>query len=59
MRDGRADLWHCARVALERAGVEHVEVAGRCTMCNPETFFSHRRDHGVTGRQGVVGLRAG
>jgi polyphenol oxidase len=23
-----------------------------CTSCNPELFFSHRRDHGITGRQG-------
>ncbi len=56
VRDGKADLWHCARVALERSGVGHVEVAGLCTMCNPGLFFSHRRDHGRTGRQGVVGI---
>jgi polyphenol oxidase len=58
VREGRADLWYAARVALERAGVERVEVVGRCTMCNPEEFFSHRRDRGRTGRQGVVGVRA-
>jgi copper oxidase (laccase) domain-containing protein len=33
-------------------------VAGECTICNPERYFSHRRDRGVTGRQGVVGVRA-
>lgn len=59
VRDGRADLWHCARVALERAGVTSVRVAERCTICNPGEYFSHRREHGRTGRQGVVGLRAG
>jgi YfiH family protein len=58
VRSGRADLWFAARVALERAGVERVEVAGRCTICNPLEYFSHRRDHGRTGRQGVVGLLA-
>lgn len=59
VRDGRADLWYAARVALERAGVQRVDVAGRCTICNPLEYFSHRRDHGRTGRQGVVGLLAG
>lgn len=57
-RDGRADLWLCARRGLERAGVE-VEVAGECTICNRERFFSHRRDGRATGRQGVVGVLAG
>jgi purine-nucleoside/S-methyl-5'-thioadenosine phosphorylase / adenosine deaminase len=56
VRDGRADLWLCARRALESAGAVRVEVAGECTICAPERFFSHRRDRGVTGRQGVVGV---
>jgi YfiH family protein len=54
----RADLWLCAERALRAAGIEHVEVAGECTICTPDRYFSHRRDHGVTGRQGVVGVRA-
>jgi YfiH family protein len=58
VRDGRADLWLCAERALRAAGVGHVDVAGECTICNPGRYFSHRRDQGVTGRQGVVGLRA-
>jgi len=57
VRDGRADLWLCARRALERSGVERVDVAEECTICSPGRFFSHRRDHSVTGRQGVVGAR--
>ena len=56
VRDGRADLWLCARRALEAAGAMRVAVAGECSICNPERYFSHRRDRGVTGRQGVVGL---
>ena len=56
VRDGRADLWLCARRALEAAGARRVAVAGECSICNPERYFSHRRDRGVTGRQGVVGL---
>ena len=37
VRDGCADLWYAARTALERAGVEQVEVAGRCTICAPRS----------------------
>jgi YfiH family protein len=57
VHDGRADLWLCARRALERSGVERVDVAEECTICSAERFFSHRRDRGITGRQGVVGAR--
>jgi YfiH family protein len=56
VRDGRADLWLCAERALRGAGVNVVDVAGECTICTPERYFSHRRDNGVTGRQGVVGV---
>ena len=35
-------------------GVETVERTGHCTSCEPELFFSHRRDRGRTGRQGVI-----
>jgi YfiH family protein len=55
VRHGRADLWLAARRALEGAGVTDVEVAGECSICG-ERFFSHRRDRGTTGRQGVVGM---
>jgi len=59
VRRGRADLWLCARRALEAAGARDVVVAGECTICTPDRYFSHRRDHGVTGRQGVVGVLHG
>jgi YfiH family protein len=50
--DGRMlDLAEVARRLLREAGVEHVQSAGLCTSCNPELFFSHRRDAGTTGRQ--------
>jgi polyphenol oxidase len=36
----------------------HVYDVELCTMCSdPGLFFSHRRDHGVTGRQGGVAWR--
>ena len=56
VRDGCADLWLAARRALEGAGVADVEVAGECSICGGERYFSHRRDHGTTGRQGIVGM---
>jgi YfiH family protein len=54
MRDGRLDLWTAAERALRAAGCEHVERLGVCTSCERERFFSHRRDRGHTGRQGVI-----
>jgi hypothetical protein len=46
------DLPEVARRLLARAEVEEVESAGLCTFCEAELFFSHRRDHGATGRMG-------
>lgn len=54
VRDGRLDLWTAAERALRAAGCEHVDRFDECTSCNGERFFSHRRDHGQTGRQGVI-----
>jgi YfiH family protein len=48
------DLPEVARRQLARAGVENVQSAGLCTSCEPELFFSHRRDHGRTGRQAGI-----
>jgi polyphenol oxidase len=59
VRGSRLDLWTSAERALLAAGVERVDRFDRCTFCEPETFFSHRRDAGITGRQGVIGYVAG
>jgi len=59
MDGSRLDLWTSAERALRAAGVEHVDRFDRCTSCEPETFFSHRRDAGKTGRQGVIAYVAG
>jgi YfiH family protein len=53
------DLRTSAERALRAAGVERVDHVDRCTACEPETFFSHRRDRGVTGRQGVIAYVSG
>ena len=45
------DLPEVARRLLGRAGVQRVESADLCTSCEPELFFSHRRDGARTGRQ--------
>lgn len=52
--DSHLDLWTSADRALRAAGVEQVERTDICTSCNGDRFFSHRRDHGKTGRQGVI-----
>jgi YfiH family protein len=54
VRGGRLDLWTSAQRALESAGVSDVQRTDLCTACNPGLFFSHRRDEGKTGRQGMV-----
>jgi purine-nucleoside/S-methyl-5'-thioadenosine phosphorylase / adenosine deaminase len=54
VRDSRLDLWTAAERALHAAGVEDVHRTDLCTCCNPELFFSHRRDDGRTGRQGMI-----
>src|SRR6266508_5421671 len=48
------DLWTVSERVLRDAGVESVERLDLCTACNPELFFSHRRDAASTGRQGVI-----
>jgi YfiH family protein len=46
------DLKGVAAERLRAAGVAHVSDVGRCTMCEPDVFFSHRASGGLTGRQG-------
>ncbi|WP_162909835.1 peptidoglycan editing factor PgeF [Aggregatilinea lenta] len=48
------DLWAANRIALERAGVRQIEVAGICTAARTDEFFSHRAERGKTGRFGVM-----
>jgi YfiH family protein len=57
VRGRNLDLWTVTEQILRDAGVTSVERLDVCTSCNAE-FFSHRRDGGVTGRQGVIGYVA-
>jgi polyphenol oxidase len=54
LSDGKLDLWRATELALNEAGVDEVERTDLCSFCHPELFFSHRRDRGTTGRQGVI-----
>ncbi len=58
VRGRNLDLWTAAELALEEAGATSVERLDLCTACNPDDFFSARRDGVVTGRQGVIGYLA-
>ena len=51
------DLWLANQIALQDAGVKKIEIARICTACQPEEWFSHRGERGITGRFGaLVGL---
>ena len=54
MHGRKLDLWQAAERVLRDAGVERVERFDLCTACNPELFFSHRRDGKPRGVQGVL-----
>ena len=54
LRGRNLDLRAALSLALADAGCSRVEHFAACTACAPDRFFSHRRDLGVTGRQGVI-----
>jgi YfiH family protein len=54
-RGGRVDLWTAAARQITAAGLAAGLIANPrlCTVCD-RRFFSHRRDHGHSGRQAAV-----
>ncbi|MCK4235971.1 MAG: laccase domain-containing protein [Candidatus Krumholzibacteria bacterium] len=54
LRDGRwhLDLLSFCVTELKRGGLKtrNIYGSGECTSCQPDLFFSHRRDRGRTGR---------
>ncbi len=48
------DLWRTNQVILEKAGVKQIQVAGLCTACHTEDWYSHRAEQGKTGRFGAL-----
>jgi polyphenol oxidase len=53
------DLRTVIAAKLAAAGLTDVQHVDRCTSCEPELYFSHRRDGGVTGRQAGIIVRDG
>ena len=53
------DLRAVIGAKLAAGGVTDVQHVDRCTSCEPELYFSHRRDRGVTGRQAGFIVRDG
>lgn len=62
-RDGpkpHVDLAGILGAQLRQSGVGRFAIAGDCTSCDLERYFSHRAEHGDTGRMlALVGLREG
>lgn len=56
--DRTIDLKAIAARRLRNAGAVEVLDVARCTMCEPDTFFSHRASGGLTGRQGGLAWRS-
>jgi YfiH family protein len=50
------DLWRANERVLVEAGVAeaNIEVAGLCTSCRTDLFYSHRAERGNTGRFGAM-----
>ena len=58
-RTGRVylDLWTANFLQLQKTGMGQIEMAGICTACHVEDWFSHRAEKGRTGRFGaLIGL---
>lgn len=50
------DLWKANRLILMQAGLreDHIQISGICTAANPTDWYSHRAEHGQTGRFGAL-----
>jgi polyphenol oxidase len=53
------DLRRVIESKLAASGVGEIEHLDRCTSCEPDLYFSHRRDRGLTGRQGGLCVLTG
>jgi hypothetical protein len=48
------DLWMANHILLQNAGIKEIEISGICTACHLKDWFSHREEHGKTGRFGAL-----
>jgi len=57
VRENYFDLWRISRWQLLNAGLieENIEVAGICTRCRTDMFYSYRAE-GITGRFATVAM---
>jgi copper oxidase (laccase) domain-containing protein len=55
VRKNYFDLWEISRWQLMEAGIEgeNIEIAGICTRCRTDLFYSYRAE-GITGRFATV-----
>jgi YfiH family protein len=55
VRNGRTyfDLWAANHKLLVESGVSKIELAGLCTACHVDDWYSHRAEKGHTGRFGA------
>ena len=51
------NLWKAVKNLLMAEGLKakNIHICDICTACNPELFYSYRRDKGITGRQLAIG----
>ncbi len=48
------NLWQANLINLRNSGVKEIELARICTACQTGDWYSHRAEHGKTGRFGAV-----
>jgi YfiH family protein len=48
------DLWELNASVLKQAGVKQIEIARKCTACDVDEWYSHRKEKGKTGRFGAI-----
>jgi polyphenol oxidase len=57
-KDGKTyfDLWRANQLLLLQSGLlnDHIQVSNVCTASNTQDWFSHRAEHGKTGRFGAL-----
>jgi copper oxidase (laccase) domain-containing protein len=53
---GKIDLWKANQLQLEEIGLlrNNIEVSEFCTYENVDRFYSHRAEHGITGRNAAL-----
>lgn len=53
---GKLDLWKANSLQLQEIGVlpQHIDVSELCTYQHAKQFYSHRAEHGVTGRNAAM-----